>query len=637
MNKKLNEAEALFAEGKIEEAEKYFLSIAENGSDRKEAYNNLGVIAFQKNDNAKAIDYFTRSLQIDPLYRDAVLNYTGLLRTLNQVHIAVPLLEKITEINPKDEEITQLLEDIRSTVQPRLKITILCLPGYESFLEEIVNHLKANHDVQTCYTNNEKEIESAVEWADIVWLEWANSIAAHVTHNIPSISQKKVICRIHSYEVLQGYLPRIDWSKIDMAIFVANHVRDIALETCPSSVNETKCHVIENGVDLQKFSFGQREPGFNIAVVGDINYKKNPAMWIEIMSRLVKINPQYTLKVAGDFQELHYKYYFENIIHKLGIEKNIKFCGRVKDIPEWFERENINYILTTSVFESFGYGIAEAMAMGYKPLINNFPGADANWPYDCTFSTTDELIELLNDTDNYNSQEYYEYVNNRYSLSVQLDAIDLMLTVLTHSNIYLPQEYWEERGLCYAVNKEDYNDEVEIPVLDDLIKKHNLSDSKLLEVGSGYGRIYQVLGKKCSNFTMCDFSHSMRKECEKRTSILPDYWNGHKLPYPDNSFDLIILFSVLLHVPEKQIETFLSEICRVTREYIFIATYTGNLKILDTHVFKYDYHKLFKNHKLKITFEKIINNGLRTNWLLKKQPLATKLESSNIDILQATA
>ena len=74
MNNKLNEGETLFADGKIEEAEECFLSVVENDINNKEAYNNLGVIAFQKDDREKAIDYFTRSLGIDPLYRDAVLN-----------------------------------------------------------------------------------------------------------------------------------------------------------------------------------------------------------------------------------------------------------------------------------------------------------------------------------------------------------------------------------------------------------------------------------------------------------------------------------------------------------------------------------------------------------------------------------
>ena len=113
MNNKLKEGETLFAEGKIDEAEKCFLSLVENDSDGKEAYNNLGVIAFQQDDKAKAIDYFTRSLEIDPLDRDTIVNYTNLLRSLDQLPIVIPLLEKVLELNPGDKEIKQLLDDIR--------------------------------------------------------------------------------------------------------------------------------------------------------------------------------------------------------------------------------------------------------------------------------------------------------------------------------------------------------------------------------------------------------------------------------------------------------------------------------------------------------------------------------------------
>ena len=114
MNNKLNEGETLFADGMIDEAEKCFLSLVENDSDCKEAYNNLGVIAFQKDDKAKAIDYFTRSLEIDPLDRDTIVNYTNLLRSLDQLPIVIPLLEKIVELNPEDKETKQLLDDIHN-------------------------------------------------------------------------------------------------------------------------------------------------------------------------------------------------------------------------------------------------------------------------------------------------------------------------------------------------------------------------------------------------------------------------------------------------------------------------------------------------------------------------------------------
>ncbi len=113
MNNTLENGETLFTDGKTEEAEKCFLSLIENDSNCKEAFNNLGVIAFQTDDKERAIDYFTKSLEIDHLYRDAIVNYTNLLKSLDQLSIAIPLLEKIAELHPDDKEIEQLLDDSR--------------------------------------------------------------------------------------------------------------------------------------------------------------------------------------------------------------------------------------------------------------------------------------------------------------------------------------------------------------------------------------------------------------------------------------------------------------------------------------------------------------------------------------------
>ena len=121
MSNKLNEGETLFADGKIDEAEACFLSLVESGYYCKEAYNNLGVIAFQKNDKENAINYFTKALEIDPLYKDTIINYTNLLRELDQLPIAIPLLEKIAQLNPDDKEITRLKSDICSLMPANME------------------------------------------------------------------------------------------------------------------------------------------------------------------------------------------------------------------------------------------------------------------------------------------------------------------------------------------------------------------------------------------------------------------------------------------------------------------------------------------------------------------------------------
>ncbi len=124
MEDQLKKGKTLFADGRIDEAADFFLSAVEKDKNNKEAYNNLGVIAIEKRDVNAAIECFTRSLEIDPFYRVALINYTDLLKTLNQLHIATPLLEKIIEMDPDDKEIHQLLEDIRYIHQYGSKIDI---------------------------------------------------------------------------------------------------------------------------------------------------------------------------------------------------------------------------------------------------------------------------------------------------------------------------------------------------------------------------------------------------------------------------------------------------------------------------------------------------------------------------------
>ena len=124
MEDQLKKGKTLFADGRIDEAADFFLSAVEKDKNNKEAYNNLGVIAIEKRDVNAAIECFTRSLEIDPFYRVALINYTDLLKTLNQLHIATPLLEIIIEMDPNDKEIHQLLEDIRYIHQYGSKIDI---------------------------------------------------------------------------------------------------------------------------------------------------------------------------------------------------------------------------------------------------------------------------------------------------------------------------------------------------------------------------------------------------------------------------------------------------------------------------------------------------------------------------------
>jgi len=426
MNNKLNEAEELFASGNILEAEQLFLTLIEKDHDCKEAYNNLGAISFQRGDPIGAIDYFIRSLEIDPFYKDAIINYAELLNTLDQAHMAVPLLEKILENDPTDQEVSNILERVRSTNKNKSKIAVICPAGMESFLGDIVDFLQTKYEVKTCYSINIQEVDSTIKWADIVWLEWANELTINLTNHPEDIlKDKHIICRLHSYEAFEGFANNINWSNINDLIFVAEHIKNIVVQQVPKLLQIVRgIHVIPNGIDMNRFSFKERAIGKNLAFVGSINHKKGPLLLLHAFRELVQLDSDYRLFIAGAFQDTRYQLYFAQMIQEMGLENNIQIDGWIKDINPWLEDKQ--YIVCTSVLEGHPVGMMEAMARGLKPLVHNFVGAKGIYPDKYLWNTIPDFVRMAMN-DDYDPAEYKKFIEMNYSLEKQLDSIDRII------------------------------------------------------------------------------------------------------------------------------------------------------------------------------------------------------------------
>lgn len=182
-------------------------------------------------------------------------------------------------------------------------------------------------------------------------------------------------------------------------------------------------------------------------------------------------------------------------------------------------------------------------------------------------------------------------------------------------NKYEPQTYWEQRGQDYVVHS-DWDSRHEFPAMLQYFRQYVSPQSTILEVGPGAGRVAAELQAEYI-LTLCDFVESFRDACEMQIGVRPDVWDGKTLPYHDKSFDCVLLFSVLLHVPPEDITPFLQEMQRVSRQYLYIATYTGEGHQLAAHVFRHAYQILFAEQNLCCLSEKTFNNNKRTHWMLQ--------------------
>jgi len=300
------------------------------------------------------------------------------------------------------------------------KIGFVCLAGLDQFIDPIIEGLSNDYIIRKFIIRAQQEIYSAIDWADIVWLEWCNQ-SAIIGTNYEGIKGKKVIIRLHSYEVFMDFTKRINWTVVDKLIFVAPHIRGILEEFIPGINEKVKTEIVYNGIDLDKTLFKEREPGYDIAWVGFINYKKNPQMALQILKKLTDIDKGYKLHVAGSYQDSRYKIYLDYMIKEMGLQDNIKFHGWIDDMEKFWEDKN--YLLHTSIQEGHSYAIMEAMTRGIKPVIHNFRGSRELYQNSCIFNTTEEAANKIMHGF-YESKKYYSWIkDNHWTLNEQIKNI----------------------------------------------------------------------------------------------------------------------------------------------------------------------------------------------------------------------
>lgn len=247
---------------------------------------------------------------------------------------------------------------------------------------------------------------------DVAWMEWCDQNvieAASTSWDVP------VICRLHSYEAFAGYPEHVDWSNVKRLVCVSEHLADYVKQRYHPNV---AIEVIHNGVDLSRWTYRDRERNGKIAWAGYINHKKG----IQLLAEIMAMHTEMEFHLAGEVQDPDLWAYLKYVTHDLG---NMTWHGKVprEAMDEWLDDKA--FLLSTSVTESFGYTIAEAMAKGIKPLVRDRPGASTLWPSSCVFRTMADVGRLLNF--DYDSARYREWVAERYDLSDQVASFNRLL------------------------------------------------------------------------------------------------------------------------------------------------------------------------------------------------------------------
>jgi glycosyltransferase involved in cell wall biosynthesis len=146
---------------------------------------------------------------------------------------------------------------------------------------------------------------------------------------------------------------------------------------------------------------------------------------LQIAHVLRRADPRYSAHVAGEFTDLRIARYLQRFMHSLGLDGIVHFDGAISDMPVWYTDRGV--LLSTSMYESFGLNIGEAMAVGAFSSVHDFPGSDRLWPETCLFASIDEALASIRSA---RPDLYRDWVREHYSLQQQQNAVLRLLADL---------------------------------------------------------------------------------------------------------------------------------------------------------------------------------------------------------------
>ena len=248
--------------------------------------------------------------------------------------------------------------------------------------------------------HNEAASMRLIGQADTVFCEWMLGNA--IWYGKHKREGQKLVGRLHLQELRSALFDKVPFDKFETVIFVGPHILRRGIAKNPALKKNGV--VIYNGVDVEALQSVPRKPtnGKALGFVGIVPQRKRFDLALDILRELRKDDPGYILRIKGkrpeDFhwmanrtEELAwYETQYRRLEEDPLLVGAVIFDAHGNDMPEWYA--GVDYVLSTSDFESFHFTVADGAAAGCVPVVLPWEGADEIYPSDYICRTERDAI-----------------------------------------------------------------------------------------------------------------------------------------------------------------------------------------------------------------------------------------------------
>lgn len=233
----------------------------------------------------------------------------------------------------------------------------------------ILYYKKLNHFFKKRHDEFDAIWCNMCDLVNIDYLEFAKkyNIKTRIIHAHTSKNMGK------SYRNLFHYLHKIRIMKLATDFWACSNSSGKYFYT-KKIINSDKYKIINNAIDTKKYEFNisirnEYRKFLNIddkivlGNVGRLHFGKNQLFIIDILDKLLKINPKFFLILVGEGKErekIEYK------ISKMHLESNVLLLGKRNDVDNMLQ--SFDFFIFPSLFEGLPVSLIEAQASGIDIL-----------------------------------------------------------------------------------------------------------------------------------------------------------------------------------------------------------------------------------------------------------------------------
>lgn len=235
------------------------------------------------------------------------------------------------------------------------------------------------------------QLQKFINTHDVTLFEWAASLLV-VASNLSL--KRPIVTRLHLHELVVA-VSDINWSSVDSIILLTKAMQkrfELLVEASPP------VYIINNGVDLKKFSPVPREYKYRLGVVATLRPVKRIYDLILAVYELRQQGYPFTLKIAGgkdqtDWQTQAYSWAMQELIERLNMQSIVTFDEHVENVSDWLSE--VDVFISNSFWEGQQVALLEAMASGCYCLSHCWAGVEEILPEENIYVTEADLCRKL--------------------------------------------------------------------------------------------------------------------------------------------------------------------------------------------------------------------------------------------------